>query len=60
MDEVRYIQAFWDVLTEQQRQEVLTVNHQQLQQTALELIEAGNTHPRTPMCINAAVLSLLM
>lgn len=57
MDEVPYIQAFWDVLTEQQRQELLTVNHQQLQQTAWELIEAVNTHPRKPMCMNTAHLS---
>ena len=58
--EVPYIKAFWDVLTEQHREELLTVDYQQLWQTALELIEAVNTHPCKPMCINAAPSPLLM
>lgn len=48
-DEVPYIQAFWDVLTEQQRQQLLTVGVEELQQTALELTEAASQHSRKPM-----------
>ena len=48
-DEVPYIQAFWDQLTEQQRQELLTLEIQQLQQKALELTQTANSQSSKPI-----------
>ena len=52
--------AFWSVLTEQQRQELFTLNRQHLQHTALELTQAVSSYSCKPMWIKAELLPLLM
>ena len=44
-DDMPYIRAFWDALTEQERQEFFTVDVEELQETALEI----SAHTRKPM-----------